>query len=268
MCLPRTNTNTSTPLAHISNNIMIKHRLMKAKMFATEVQSQSRAQQQLLSSTMKMIHNDTDTDTDTDVSRCVRFNNDVIVVPFEKVTIQDNKETPNNIWYTSSEMKQIKKESREIASSYRKLGGNGDTNTDTEYRGFENCTAIRQKQKIMSNRCVVYAYEQGFNANEIATIYSKTNKWSSEVAFLQAIHDYMNVYNTNTNTHGVDVEIPSPSISSMIPPQPHPFAIESVMVMQRKKKRERAAQAQVQQLFAFQQEQQQPQERSVRQRVC
>ena len=265
MCLPRTNMNTSTPLTHISNNIMIKHRLMKAKMFASQVQSQSREQQQLLSSTMKMINNDnTDSDTDTDVSRRVRFNNDVVVVPFEKVTIQEQGQTPNNIWYTITEMKQIKKESREIASSYRKLGGNGDTDTDTEYRGFENCTAIRQKQKIMSNRCVVYAYEQGFNANEIATIYSKTNKWSSEVAFLQAIHDYMNVYNTNTNTHGVDVEIPLPSISSMIPPQPHPFAIESVMVMQRKKKRQRAAQAQAQLLFASPTQQ----ERSVRQRDC
>jgi hypothetical protein len=266
MCLPRTNTNTSTPLAHISNNIMIKHRLMKAKMFASQVQSQSRAQQQLLSSTMKMINNDnTDSDTDTDVSRCVRFNNDVIVVPFEKVTIQENKETPNNIWYTSSEMKQIKKESREIASSYRKLGtDNIDTDTDTEYRGFENCTAIRQKQKIMSNRCVVYAYEQGFNADEIATIYSKTNKWSSEVAFLQAIHDYMNVYDCASQSSETTTILPS--ISSMIPPQPHPFAIESVMVMQRKKKRQRAAQAQAQQLFEF--EQQQPQERSVRQRVC
>ncbi|OEU12860.1 hypothetical protein FRACYDRAFT_244133 [Fragilariopsis cylindrus CCMP1102] len=266
MCLPRTNTNTSTPLTHISNNIMIKHRLMKAKMFASQVQSQSQAQQQLLSSTMKMINNDnTNSDTDTDVSRCVRFNNDVIVVPFEKVTIQENKETPNNIWYTTTEMKQIKKESREIASSYRKLGGNGDTDTATEYRGFENCTAIRQKQKIMSNRCVVYAYEQGFNANEIATIYSKTNKWSSEVAFLQAIHDYMNVYDCASQLRTQSETIALPSISSMIPPQPHPFAIESVMVMQRKKKRQRAAQAQAQQLFASPTH---TQERSVRQRVC
>ena len=257
MCLPITN-----PALSDRTNIM------KAKLFATQVQSQSRAQQQLLSSTMKMINNDnTDSDTDTDVSRRVRFNNDVVVVPFEKVTIQEQGQTPNNIWYTITEMKQIKKESREIASSYRKLRTDTDTETDTdtatEYRGFENCTAIRQKQKIMSNRCVVHAYEQGFNANEIATIYSKTNKWSGEVAFLQAIHDYMNVYNkTGALAHEI-----LPSISSMIPPQPHPFAIESVMVMQRKKKRQRAAQAQAQQLFAFQQEQQ-PQERSVRQRVC
>jgi hypothetical protein len=300
MCLPRTNSSTQLQLSRTNNIINnrkrpIKHRLMKAKMFASQPQALAQAQAQP-SSAMKTNNN---TVTNTAVRKSVQFNNNVIVVPFEKVTLQEEK---NNIWYNIIEMTEIKKESREIASSYRKFGVDECTSQGIDYRGFENCTLLRQRQKVMSNRSVVYAYSQGFNATEIATMYQQTNKWSSEVAFFQAIHDYINAYEITTNndndnsslSQSMSMSIPSmsiPSISSMIPPKPHPFAIESVMVMQRKKKRERALKLAA---LALQEEdqqesnnrsisptststtmntttefdQQQEQERSVRQRVC
>lgn len=242
MCLPSAN----TPLLSRTNNIInnrkrpiAKHPLMKAKMFvASQVaqsQSQPQPQQSSSSSTMKTQQ----INTVVQKSKSVQFNNVVVVVPFEKVTLQEEK---NNIWYNLFEMNQIKKDGRAIASSYRKLG----IESKQEYRGFENCTLLRQRQKIMSNRCVVYAYSQGYNEKEIATIYSQTNKWSSEIAFLQAIHDYVDIYNhTNANTEAI------PSITSLIPPQAHPFAIESVMVIQRKKKRERHALQQQQAALEF-----------------
>jgi len=242
MCLPSAN----TPLLSRTNTIInnrkrpiAKHPLMKAKMFVASQVAQSQSQSQQSSSSSSSTMKTQQINTVVRKSKSVQFNNVVVVVPFEKVTLQEEK---NNIWYNLFEMNQIKKDGREIASSYRKLG----TESKQEYRGFENCTLLRQRQKIMSNRCVVYAYSQGYNEKEIATIYSQTNKWSSEIAFLQAIHDYVDIYNnTNADTRSI------PSILSLIPPQAHPFAIESVMVIQRKKKRERHALQQQQAALAF-----------------
>ena len=40
----------------------------------------------------------------------------------------------------------------------------------------------------------MYAPEQGMTAKYIATMYGKMNYWSSDVAFIQGIHDYNDVY--------------------------------------------------------------------------
>jgi hypothetical protein len=203
--------------------------------------------------------------------KSIRFNDVVFVKPFEKACSQEAKD----IWYNEYDMASFKKHGREMALSYKNLTSNNNnnnknknknnenTNNDdkdnkdcTMYRGFEYFSIRRQKQKIISNRCVLYAQSKDMNATEIATVYRKANAWSTDVAFVQAVHDYVDIYNSNKTT-STSCNNTVPEIISMIPPPIFPFALQSVLSLRRTGKRRTANNATEQQS-----------RRRVRQRVC
>mmetsp|Transcript_40060 Transcript_40060/g.46087 ORF Transcript_40060/g.46087 Transcript_40060/m.46087 type:complete len:339 (-) Transcript_40060:62-1078(-) len=179
----------------------------------------------------------------TTKNKSVRFNNCVRVAPFEKVTSTEAKD----VWLNSMELASIKSEGREMASSYRKLlletqQHRSQESSLSNYRGFENVTILRKRQKIVANRSAIYAHLQGYKTEEIAFIYQQSTTFSMEIAFLQAIHDYAEIYTTNTtsaNDITTALQQQLPSVASCLPPTPLPFAIESAIFFQRQKREQR-----------------------------
>jgi len=160
--------------------------------------------------------------------KSVRFNQMVHVAPFERAT----PEEAIDIWYSASEVAIMKDVGREMAASYRKLG---PSNIDAdEYRGYEGYTLIRQRQRLLSNRCAVYAHKQGLDSNRTAAMYKQTNQWSSDVAFVQAIHDFVATFSDTTSANKVIDTIPS--VVSMVPPPDLPFAVQGFFVLQSQRK--------------------------------
>jgi len=150
----------------------------------------------------------------------------------------------------------MKANGREMATSYRKLGPSQMNAGD--YRGFEGYIPLRQKQRLLSNRCAVYANKQGLDANTTAAMYQRCNKWSCDVAFVQAVHDYVGTFSDATSANKMINTIPS--VASMIPPPDLPFAVQGFFVLQSQRKsklerqlKRRAATANI---------------RRVRQRIC
>jgi len=156
----------------------------------------------------------------------VRFDDVVRVGLFEKASPQKAK----HIWYRKSDIAAFKVECRRIVLSYRELRkNNGQQQQQNQqqqssdlstYRGFEYYSSGRKKQKVIANRCVIWAQKKGMTATDIATIYWKMNYKSSDVAFIQGIHDYNDVYDRNTASTSQQVLLPV--ASSMIPSPPSP----------------------------------------------
>jgi len=178
--------------------------------------------------------------------KSVRFNQVVHVAPFERAS----EEEANDIWYSAIEVACFKAKGREMAASYRKLGAHQLQIENECYRGFEGYTFLRQRQRLMSNRCAVYANKQGIDANTTAAMYQHCNHWSSDVAFVQAIHDYVAIYSDTTTTFSANNNINNtnvmmmnriPSVDSMVPPPDLPFAVQGFVVLhsQRKSRVER-----------------------------
>jgi len=238
-----------------------RQRLMKAKTFKQQEQHQQQEQQQQQQPMMLPLSPfsmaavpvpvptpipvfvvTTNMRRRTTKNKSVRFNNCVRVAPFEKVTSTEAKE----VWLTSTELAAIKTEGRELASTYRKLLLEHQQNQSQEslsnYRGFENVTLLRKRQKILANRSAIYAHLQGYKPEEIAFIYQQSTTFSTEIAFLQAIHDYAEIYTTNTtsaNDITTALQQQLPSVASCLPPTPLPFAIESAIFFQRQKREQR-----------------------------
>jgi len=218
--------------------------------------------------------------------KSVRFNDCVKVTSFEKISSSQAKD----LWFDSSEMANIKSEARNIVSSYRQLAVEGAhaSLSKEEYRGFEVCTPLRMKQRLIANGSTIYAYSKGYKPEAIASLYRHCNAWSSKIAFLQAIHDYASVYNkrpvgTANNMESITKALPP--ISSMIPPQSLPNEIEHDVLVylqqqrmnsndkNNKRTRSSLSSPSIAVLHQRQQEQLQKQqqlltERRVRQRVC
>jgi len=173
--------------------------------------------------------------------KSVRFNQLVHVTPFERASSTEAKD----IWFTNSDMAEFKAQGRELADLYRKLGVVQVHDSDpSTYRGFESCTRTRQRQRLLSNRCAVYAHKKGMDELTTAAMYQQCNTWSSEVAFVQAIHDYNEIYhinnNNNNNNNSTDAITQAraatlnriPSVAFMVPPPALPFAVQSALVLQ------------------------------------
>jgi hypothetical protein len=169
----------------------------------------------------------------------------VFVKPYEKASSQEAVD----IWYNDDDMATFKKEGRDMTVSYRNLTSTHN-NTKKEkdkdlsmYRGFEYGSIRRQKHKIVSNRCVLYAQRQGMNARHIASVYRKANGWFTDVAFLQAVHDCIEIYDdddTNSGTVNNKNKGPQqqdmmtlPSVAAMIPPRLFPFAMKSALALRK-----------------------------------
>ncbi|VEU38131.1 unnamed protein product [Pseudo-nitzschia multistriata] len=228
--------------------------------------------------------------------KSVRFNQMVHVAPFERAS----PEEANHIWFTNPEIASFKEAGRKLAVVYRKWGGNlanehqheheqeheqeqrresNDDNDLSIYRGFESCTFVRQRQRLLSNRCVVYAHKNGMGGDFVAAIYQQCNRWSTEVAFVQALHDYVEVFysnnpkssssssnssssssiNTTTNSSSGNrtkdhdrnrlnesaartaalAAMMIPSVSSMVPPPDVAFAVEGAHALRKQKRKHR-----------------------------
>lgn len=166
--------------------------------------------------------------------KSVRFNQMVHVAPFERASVEEAKA----IWYSTTEVACMKAKGREMAASYRKLGVHQVDSDDYCYRGFEGYTFLRQRQRLLSNRCAVYAYKQGLDATTTAAMYQQVNHWSSDVAFVQAIHDFFQTQNDTTSAviNNQLMMNTIPSVNSMIPPPDLPFAVQGFVVLQSQRK--------------------------------
>mmetsp|Transcript_30360 Transcript_30360/g.32723 ORF Transcript_30360/g.32723 Transcript_30360/m.32723 type:complete len:215 (+) Transcript_30360:53-697(+) len=165
--------------------------------------------------------------------KSVKFNNSVYVAKFEKCSATERKA----VWFDSTELNSIRAQGRELMLSYRKKYNRSLSTIDYSdsqfYRGFESCTLQRQRQRILSNRSVVYGHRQGMNDKEVAMVYKTCSDWSIKVAFIQAIHDYFDIYPSTT--------VLQPTIASMFLPTPLslPFSILSYKVLQQQQKNKR-----------------------------
>ena len=171
--------------------------------------------------------------------KSVRFNQIVHVAPFERAS----PEEANHIWYSAGEVAVMKANGRELAASYRKLGpsrvnnnnNNNDDDDDEDYRGFEGYTPLRQRQRLLSNRCAVYAHKQGLDADATAAMYQRCNEWSANVAFVQAIHDFVGTFGGDDSSRTMMMRT-IPSVAAMIPPPDLPFAVRGFFVLQSQRK--------------------------------
>ena len=167
----------------------------------------------------------------------VGFSNTVHVVQYEKFSSQ----VATDVWYTATEMKQIQKAGKEVMVLYRSIeGADQTTNEERQYqlsqlvffRGFESCTRTRQRQKVMSNRCVLHAQKLGMPPSQIAAIYTMVNSWSNTVAAVQAMYDVVDAIQNNSATiNAIPLLFSIPSVHDIPCPRPHPFAIESVRAL-------------------------------------
>ncbi len=160
--------------------------------------------------------------------RSVHFNPVVHVAPFERVSTDE----ANNVWYSSAEVANMKISGREMAASYRKLGS--QHNEGDAYRGFEGFSFQRQRQRLLSNRCAVYAYKQGLDESMMSALYKQCNQWSCDIAFIQAMHDIVGAYEMEFNSNTPECTIPS--VTSILPPPDLPFAAKGFLVLQKQRK--------------------------------
>ena len=166
----------------------------------------------------------------------VGFSNTVHVVQYEKFSSQ----VATDVWYTATEMKQIQKAGKEVMVLYRSIEGADQTTIEERqyqlsqlvfFRGFESCTRTRQRQKVMSNRCVLHAQTLGMPPSQIAAIYTVVNSWSNTVAAVQAMYDVVDAIPNTSPIHAIPLLFSIPSVHDIPCPRPHPFAIESVRAL-------------------------------------
>lgn len=247
MCLPSSNTirnNSSTATSTKKTSPLVQ-----LPMSIPTTYPQPLLQQQSASTS-------TTTNNRNKTKKSVRFNQVVHVVPFERTSAEEAK----CIWFTNAEIVSFKEKGRELALFYRKRDGKTQTTTSTLcnndngnerslYRGFEGCTIKRQRRRALSNRCVVYAHKNGLDESFVASMYQQCNQWSTEVAFVQAVHDYVDVFYSNDINNNKDsasttysetlTAMMIPSVSSMVPPPEIAFAVHGAHALKKQQRRKR-----------------------------
>lgn len=63
-----------------------------------------------------------------------------------------------------------------------------------EMRGLESRTDNRRCYRYMAIRCTVSAFRRGLKEEQVASIAERCNAWSKQTAYLQACHDFCDVY--------------------------------------------------------------------------
>ena len=179
------------------------------------------------------------------MTKHVCFSNSVRVIEIERIASHD----ANNVWYSYAALRRFKREAKEIMGLYRSIEATtARTKAERYYyvsqllffRGFEQCTRTRQRQKVLANKSVVYGQRLHMEADEIASIYTTINTYSTVVAFVQAIHDYVDVVNHNYLTiQSLPTILPvlpfsvPPSVHSILPPPLHPFGVQSYFALRK-----------------------------------
>jgi len=184
----------------------------------------------------------------------VRFNTIVHVKPIPKISVADDI---SGQWYNNDDLCSFKAKGRRLSSLYRKViknaVHNNNTNTNgtllvtctmaqsppkqvalnmSNFRGVEDYTLQRQKQKLVANRCVLYGQKLGLNPDELASVYQHANTWSNDVAMVQAIHDFDAVYPTQEQyRHPRRL----PFVHQLIPPPTCRFGKESFNALRKKR---------------------------------
>jgi hypothetical protein len=178
------------------------------------------------------------------IKKSVNWNEFANVILFERATAIESK----NIWYSVSDFARSKANGIKMASSYRKMADNikqiqnqqpstsslssSSSSPVIDHRGFESCTDARRRYRLISNRCAIHAHKRGMK--NVAAIYQKRNKWARDVAFVQAIHDYIEIYDVvpsddddEKRASVIFAALKSlPSVVSMIPPTE--FSIKTI----------------------------------------
>jgi len=183
----------------------------------------------------------------------VRFNTIVHVKPIPKISVADDI---SGQWYNNDDLCSFKAKGRRLSSLYRKViknaVHNNNTNTNgtllvtctmaqsppkqvalnmSNFRGVEDYTLQRQKQKLVANRCVLYGQKLGLNPDELASVYQHANTWSNEVAMVQAIHDFDAVYPPQDHHYHRRL----PFVHQLIPPPTCRFGKESFNALRKKR---------------------------------
>ena len=184
----------------------------------------------------------------------VRFNPIVHVKPIPKISVTDNI---SGQWYNNDELCSFKAKGRRLSSLYRKVIKNAvynnSTNTNgallvtwtmaqsqqpkqvalnmSNFRGVEDYTLQRQKQKLVANRCVLYGQQLGLTPDELASVYQHANTWSNEVAMVQAIHDFDAAYPPQEQHYHCRL----PLVHQLIPPPTGRFGKESFNALRKKR---------------------------------
>ena len=126
------------------------------------------------------------------------------------------KEELKALWYNRQDLSLFKYQAREIVSSSTLQSRKGDI-----LRGFEGCSLDRQWYKHMTIQCTVSAYEKGMSRKRIASMAQRCGEWNKEVAFIQACHDYFEIYRPSLVS-----EIPEVPVT----PPKFPFAMKRAAV--------------------------------------
>merc|ERR1711959_250492 len=92
-----------------------------------------------------------------------------------------------------------------------------------------------------------------FTDDEISDLYKSSSAWSKDVAYAQAVCDFIAVVqaaaasssNSNSNNieNGALMKLLLPSVSTMVPPDFSPIALECAMMYRKERKRAEAAAA-------------------------
>eukprot|EP00539_Tryblionella_compressa_P004870 CAMPEP_0178768476 /NCGR_PEP_ID=MMETSP0744-20121128/20265_1 /TAXON_ID=913974 /ORGANISM="Nitzschia punctata, Strain CCMP561" /LENGTH=202 /DNA_ID=CAMNT_0020424561 /DNA_START=128 /DNA_END=736 /DNA_ORIENTATION=+ len=144
----------------------------------------------------------------------VHFASTVFVSPIERASTEDAK----HIWYEKTDLMNFRRDARDVALSFRKGVAPA---TPGAYRGFESVAPLRQRQRHLSIRCTLSAHRKGLSVDETASIARRCNSWSNEVAFVQACHDYADIYRP-------DMSCMIPVVTSMAPPAfPYTVVVQS-----------------------------------------
>ena len=134
-------------------------------------------------------------------------------------TLLDDSSSLDDMWYQPQEIFAFRKQARKLLKTRKKNNqGIMMMNCDDEvFRGLECWVLERRLHRHKTIQCTLSAYKKGMSSDVTAQIANRCAAWSREIAFVQASHDYYNVY--------------QPSMASRIPklsniPPEFPFTLK------------------------------------------
>lgn len=129
------------------------------------------------------------------------------------------KEELKTLWYDRKEISNFKIQARQLVLACCKNKRKLQRSEINELRGLESCTVERQLHRHRSIQCTLSAYKRGMSTEDVSRIYESCTEWNVEIAWVQACHDYCNIYRPEM--------IPSIRYISNVPPK-FPFALKRV----------------------------------------
>jgi hypothetical protein len=135
--------------------------------------------------------------------RGVRFSPVVSTVePTSQLHLAQVKEL---CWIPTEQLQEFKTEARQLARAG--ILGNG----------LEGATMERSLHRHHSVQCTVEAHRQGLGTEHTAMVSRVCSAWSEELAFVQACHDYLTIYQPEMVPHIPTVASILPSTTAVFP---------------------------------------------------